>query len=213
MWGRSLYRNIQRFLLFQLTINVTAMIVVLAGSIFGHELPLTVTQMLWVNLIMDTFAAGALASLPPDERVMLEKPRNQDDFILTKTMKSKILTTAAIFVVVMGALLFLFADENGEISDYNLSVYFTVFVMLQFWNMFNAKRYLSKGSAFSDMKNSKGFLVVSLLIVAGQALIVQFGGEVFRTVPIKFVDWIIIIASTSFVLWIGEIASLIKRRK
>ena len=213
MWGRSLYRNIQRFLLFQLTINVTAMIVVLAGSIFGHELPLTVTQMLWVNLIMDTFAAGALASLPPDERVMLEKPRNQNDFILTKTMKSKILSTAAIFVVVMGALLFLFADENGEISDYNLSVYFTVFVMLQFWNMFNAKRFLSKGSAFSDMKNSKGFLVVSLLIVAGQALIVQFGGEVFRTVPIKFVDWVIIIASTSLVLWIGEIASLIKRRK
>jgi Ca2+-transporting ATPase len=162
---------------------------------------------------MDTFAAGALASLPPDERVMLEKPRNQNDFILTKTMKSKILSTAAIFVVVMGALLFLFADENGEISDYNLSVYFTVFVMLQFWNMFNAKRFLSKGSAFSDMKNSKGFLVVSLLIVAGQALIVQFGGEVFRTVPIKFVDWVIIIASTSLVLWIGEIASLIKRRK
>lgn len=211
MWGRSLYQNIQRFLLFQLTINVVALVIVFLGSIFGHELPLTVTQMLWVNLIMDTFTAGALASLPPSEKVMENKPRKNTAFIITKAMRSNILGVGFLFVAILLGLLYIFT-EDGRISIYNLSYFFTVFVMLQFWNMFNAKAFLSGKSAFSGMSKSIGFEIIAILILVGQFLIVEFGGEVFRTVPLSIKDWAIIIASTSSVLWIGEIIRLIKNK-
>lgn len=211
LWGRSLYKNIQRFIIFQLTINLTALIIVLLGSIFGHEIPLTVTQMLWVNLIMDTFAAGALASLPPEESVMKSNPRKPGSFIVTDSMRANILFTGTLFTLLMLGLLYLFTNESGEISDYNLSLYFTVFVMLQFWNLFNAKAHGSNRSAFINMKSSKGFLIVSFLIVAGQILIVRFGGEMFRTVPISLIDWVKIIAGTSVVLWVGEIVRFVMR--
>jgi Ca2+-transporting ATPase len=211
MWGRSLYQNIQRFILFQLTINVAALIIVLSGSIFGRELPLTVTQMLWVNLIMDTFAAGALASLPPDEKVMNNKPRKNDAFIITPAMRFNILFVGLAFVAILSAILFMFS-HNGEISRYDLSRFFTIFVMLQFWNMFNAKAFLTGKSAFSNMRKSIGFVIVASVILIGQISIVEFGGEVFRTVPLSLKDWLIIIGATSFVLWIGEIIRLIKRK-
>lgn len=210
MWGRSLYQNIQRFILFQLTINVTALIIVFLGSIFGHELPLTVTQMLWVNLIMDTFAAGALASLPPDEKVMNDKPRKNDAFIITPAMRTNILAVGLSFVVILLGLLYFFSD-NGEVSRYDLSRFFTIFVMLQFWNLFNAKAFMTGKSAFANMKNSVGFIVVAFVILIGQILIVEFGGDVFRTVPLSVKDWAIIIGGTSLVLWVGEIVRLVKK--
>jgi Ca2+-transporting ATPase len=212
MWGRSLYRNIQRFLLFQLTINVAAVFIVLLGSIFGHELPLTVTQMLWVNLIMDTFAAGALASLPPDMRVMSEKPRRNTAFIINPQMRFIILFVGISFVIILLGLLYYF-NMNGAISRYDLSMFFTLFVMLQFWNMFNAKAYATGKSAFHDMKKSYGFLLVALVILLGQFIIVEIGGDVFRTVPLKVMDWVYIIVGSSFVLWIGEIYRLLNRGK
>jgi Ca2+-transporting ATPase len=212
MWGRSIYENIQRFILFQLTINVTALIIVFIGSVFGTNLPLTVTQMLWVNLIMDTFAAAALASLPPNREVMNNHPRKNDAFIINTEMRKSILYTGLSFVFILLALLFLISS-NGEISRYNLSVYFTIFVMLQFWNMFNAKAFLSGKSAFSNLSKSYGFMLIALVILAGQIIIVQFGGDVFRTMPISIKDWMTIIASTSVVLWIGEIARALKARK
>jgi Ca2+-transporting ATPase len=208
LWGRSLYQNIQRFIVFQLTINVTAMITVLVGSILGHELPLTVTQMLWVNLIMDTFAAGALASLPPNKSVMKRKPRKNSDFIITRKMRSNILFMGLSFVAILFALMYFFRDAKGDISEYNLSVFFAVFVMMQFWNMFNVKAFMSGRSAFYKLGESKAFLLVLLLILAGQVLITQFGGEVFRTVPLSFNDWLMIIGSTSLILWIGELRRL-----
>ena len=212
MWGRSIYENIQRFILFQLTINVTALFIVLIGSVFGTHLPLTVTQMLWVNLIMDTFAAAALASLPPNREVMNNMPRKNEAFIITPEMRKGILYTGISFVVILLVLLYAMSSE-GEISRYNLSVYFTIFVMLQFWNMFNAKAFLSGKSAFSNLRKSYGFMLIALIILAGQVIIVHFGGDVFRTMPISLKDWLIIIASTSAVLWIGEIARAIKARK
>ena len=212
MWGRSLYKNIQRFLLFQLTINVSALIIVFLGSIFGHELPLTVTQMLWVNLIMDTFAAGALASLPPENAVMNMKPRKNSDFIITPGMRSNILFTGLSFVVLLLGLLYWFTDDNGNVSSYHLSCFFTIFVMLQFWNMFNAKAYQTGRSVFSGISQHTTFLSVAALILAGQFLIVEFGGEVFRTEPISFKDWMIIIGSTSIVLWVGELVRLLRKR-
>lgn len=211
MWGRSLYQNIQRFIIFQLTINLTAMLIVLLGTLLGHELPLTVTQMLWVNLIMDTFAAGALASLPPEERVMKLKPRDSSAFIITPSMRWNIILTGLFFVISL-LWLMLFMNDGGEgLSRYELSMFFTIFVMLQFWNMFNAKSFNSGGSAFRGLIKSPGYLLVSLLIVLGQVLIVRFGGDVFRTVPLSFIDWVYIIGGTSIVLWIGELTRLIKR--
>lgn len=212
MWGRSIYENIQRFILFQLTINVTALLIVLIGSVFGTHLPLTVTQMLWVNLIMDTFAAAALASLPPNREVMNNRPRKNDAFIITADMRKGILYTGISFVLILLVLLYAMSFK-GEISRYNLSVYFTIFVMLQFWNMFNAKAFLSGKSAFNNLRKSYGFILIALIILAGQIIIVQFGGDVFRTVPISIKDWLIIIASTSTVLWVGEIARAVKYRK
>lgn len=213
MWGRSLYQNIQKFILFQLTINVAALVIVLIGSLFGHELPLTVTQMLWVNLIMDTFAAAALASLPPSNKVMKDKPRNNNAFIITKAMRYNILFVGFSFVAILLTILYSFEKGvNGENSIYNLSKFFTIFVMLQFWNMFNAKAFQSGKSAFNNIHKSLGFLVVSLVILIGQILIVQFGGDVFRTVPISLKDWVIIISSTSLVLWVGEIYRFFKNK-
>ena len=205
MWGRSLYQNIQRFILFQLTINVTALIIVLLGSIFGREMPLTVTQMLWVNLIMDTFAAAALASLPPNKKVMKHKPRKNEDFIITSSMRTFILTVGLVFVTFLLGLLYYFTDANGDISRYDLSRFFTIFVLLQFWNLFNAKAFASGHSAFYQLHKSLGFVITVGLILIGQALIVTFGKEVFRTVPLPLYEWIMIFCATSVVLWIGEL--------
>ncbi|MDH6312085.1 Ca2+-transporting ATPase [Parabacteroides sp. PFB2-10] len=215
MWGRSLYRNIQKFLLFQLTINVAACLIVLFGSLFGTESPLTITQMLWVNLIMDTFAAAALASLPPNERVMNDKPRRSGvggDFIISRPMQYMILSVGLLFVVVLMGLLYCFGRQDG-LTPYNLSWFFTFFVMLQFWNMFNAKAFLEGASAFARMKECKTFVFVALLILVGQYLIVTFGGEMFNVVPLSWKDWGIIIGTTSFVLWFGELFRLIKNRR
>jgi len=211
MWGRSLYQNIQRFILFQLTINLTALTLVLIGSLIGHKLPLTITQMLWVNLIMDTFAAAALASLPPNERVMDQKPRKSSDFIISKKMRHQIYSIGLFFILFLLGLLVFFQDKQGEISPLNLSRFFTYFVMLQFWNMFNAKAFLSEKSAFHNMNQSIGFVVVLLIVLIGQVLIVQFGGSVFRTIPLPLKDWLFIIGSTSAVLWIGELKRWINR--
>lgn len=211
MWGRSLYHNIQRFILFQLTINLSALLIVLLGSLLGHQLPLTVTQMLWVNMIIDTFAAAALASLPPNPKVMNEKPRKSSDFIITRKMQHHILGIGVTFTVLLLGMMYYFTNEQGDISRYDLSVFFTTFVMLQFWNMFNAKAFLSGGSAFKNLKGSAGFLIVMLIIPIGQFLIVEFGGDVFRTVPLTFRDWGMIIGATSLVLWIGELMRLLKK--
>ena len=212
MWGRSLYHNIQRFILFQLTINLSALLIVLIGSIVGHELPLTVTQMLWVNMIMDTFAAAALASLPPNEKVMNEPPRKTNDFIISPTMRNYILGIGISFTILLLGMMFWTAHTDNVLTRYELSVFFTTFVMLQFWNMFNAKAFLAHGSAFKGLKECTGFLLMMVIIPVGQFLIVQFGGDVFRTTPISFRDWIIIIVGTSFVLWIGELLRLLKRK-
>ena len=233
MWGRSLYQNIQRFILFQLTINVAACLIVLIGAFLGTESPLTVTQMLWVNLIMDTFAALALASLPPNEKVMLDKPRKTTDFIINKPMWKSILGMGIFFVILLFGLLqyfkhaditsltqfnladfgrsyFDFSKGNG-LTPYELSLFFTIFVMLQFWNMFNAKAFMSGKSAFSTLRKSGGFLAVAAVILAGQWLIVTVGGEMFNVVPLKLVDWGIIIGITSLVLWGGEIIKVLKK--
>lgn len=212
MWGRSLYHNIQRFILFQLTINLSALLIVLIGSMLGHELPLTVTQMLWVNMIIDTFAAAALASLPPDPKVMEEKPRKTTDFIISPKMKNYILGIGLSFTFLLLGMIYWFTNTGNALSRYELSVFFTTFVMLQFWNMFNAKAFLSQGSAFKKLKDSTGFLIVMFIIPIGQYLIVQFGGDVFRTVPLSLKDWGIIIALTSLVLWVGEILRLFKNK-
>lgn len=214
MWGRSLYRNIQRFLLFQLTINVAACVIVLLGSLIGTESPLTITQMLWVNLIMDTFAAGALASLPPNERVMNDKPRKSGkdgDFIITRPMSVCIFGVGLAFVVVLMGLLLHFHASDG-LSPHDLSWFFSFFVMLQFWNMFNAKAFMEGTSAFANMKASKGFLGVAALILVGQIMIVSLGGPMFNVVPLSIQDWLTIIGSSSLVLWIGEIARLFNRK-
>ena len=210
MWGRSLYKNIQRFVLFQLTINFVAIVIVLLGSIFGSQLPLTVTQMLWVNLIMDTFAALALASLPPSRSVMREKPRKNSDFIITRPM---IRSSVGVGIVFVAALLGMLAWFGQGITPYELSVFFTVFVMLQFWNMFNAKGFGSRSTVCTHMKGCSAFYGVLLLILVGQIAIVTWGGEVFRTVPITLRDWAIIVGGTSLVMWAGELSRWIKRRQ
>ena len=214
MWGRSLYRNIQRFLLFQLTINVAACVVVMIGSLIGTDSPLTITQMLWVNLIMDTFAAGALASLPPNPKVMKDRPRKSGangDFIITKPMAWNIFATGALFVAIQVALL-LWLGKDGGLSPYSQSEFFTFFVMLQFWNMFNAKAYMTGASAFKGLGNNPAFLLVCAIILVGQFLIVTFGGEMFNVMPLNPESWGIIIASTSLVLWVGELLRIFKKK-
>lgn len=213
MWGRSLYRNIQKFLLFQLTINVAACLIVLLGSLIGTESPLTITQMLWVNLIMDTFAAGALASLPPNERVMQDRPRRSGvdgDFIITRPMAYAIFGVGALFVLILLGLLIHFHASDG-LSSHDLAWFFSFFVLLQFWNMFNAKAFMEGRSAFAGLGQCKSFLFVAAVIIVGQYLIVSFGGEMFSVVPLSMKDWAVIIGSSSVVLWAGELWRFCKR--
>lgn len=227
MWGRSLYLNIQRFILFQLTVNVAACLTVLFGAFTGTESPLTVTQMLWVNLILDTFAAMALASLPPSPQVMQAKPRDRRAFIITGRMKRRITATGGIFFALMMALLYLFRHADvtgllkpwsidfssaGHISPYELSLFFTIFVMLQFWNLFNARAFGTGRSAL-HMTHCNGFVFIALLILAGQYLIVTFGGTMFSVMPLAIEDWAVIIAATSVVLWAGELRRLLFPRR
>lgn len=210
MWGRSLYKNIQRFIVFQLTINFVALFIVLSGALVGTELPLTVTQMLWVNLIMDTFAALALASTPPDEGVMKEKPRKSTDFIITGSMKVHILGMGLAFLAVLMGMLLWFAHEEGGMTPRRLTIFFTFFIMLQFWNLFNARVFGTSDSAFKGITKSYGMELIILAILGGQILIVQFGGAVFRTVPLDLSTWMAIVSSTSLVLWMGELVRLVQ---
>ena len=213
MWGRSLYKNIQRFIVFQLTINVVALASVLLGAFLGTELPLTVTQMLWVNLIMDTFAAMALASIPPSADVMKEKPRKTSDFIITKPMRYNILGVATCFLIIlMSLIVYIKGLPLAEVPT-ALTAFFTIFVMLQFWNLFNASVFGTNHSVFKDARHAVGMLSVAIIILIGQIIIVEFGGKVFRTVPLTLTEWIYIIASTSIVLWVGEIWRWIQRLK
>lgn len=211
MWGRSLYKNIQRFIVFQLTINVVALLSVLLGAFLGTELPLTVTQMLWVNLIMDTFAAMALASISPSMDVMNEKPRKRSDFIITPAMRKNIFGVGAVFLVILMGLLSVFNNMPGGMDVHHLTIFFTIFVMLQFWNLFNASVFGTNHSIFKDASHAMGMLGVALIILVGQLVIVTFGGKVFRTEPLSVMEWIYIIAGTSLVLWVGEIWRGIKR--
>lgn len=236
MWGRSLYLNIQRFLIFQMTINVAACLVVMLGALLGTEIVLTVTQMLWVNLIMDTFAALALASLPPSESVMNEKPRAKNAHILTKPMRSSILTVGVLFVVIMLGFVQYFkhvevntladfslrdyfvnffnfkTEEPGSYTIYEHSLTFTLFVFLQFWNLFNARAYHTGKSAFSSFtKTFGGFELALVIILVGQMLIVTFGGEMFNVQPLKWHDWLICFVGTCPVLLIGEMIRYLKK--
>ncbi|MBR4147303.1 MAG: calcium-translocating P-type ATPase, PMCA-type [Bacteroidales bacterium] len=234
VWGRSLYHNIQRFILFQMTINVAACLIVLLGSLMGTESPLTVTQMLWVNLIMDTFAALALASLPPDKKVMQERPRSRDSYIISKPMAWRIFGVGLFFVVVLfGFIQYFrhvdlasladfsmkeyfvnylnFSHVHQGITPYELTLFFTVFVFMQFWNIFNAKAFMTGRSAFSGLftKNiAKGFCLTLAIILVGQILIVTFGGAMFEVVPLSLGDWVRIILGTSVILWVGELGRL-----
>ena len=211
MWGRSLYKNIQRFIVFQLTINFVALFIVLLGSLIGTELPLTVTQMLWVNLIMDTFAALALASIPPSEDVMQEKPRKSTDFIITRPMWWNIIGVGVIFLVVLMGMLWYYNHTPGGMTVRDLTVFFTFFVMLQFWNLFNARVFGTNHSAFNHIAKSYGMELIVLAIIVGQVLIVQYGGAVFRTEPLDWMTWLQIVALSSCVLWVGEIYRGVKR--
>ena len=213
MWGRSLYKNIQRFIVFQLTINVVALASVLLGAFLGTELPLTVTQMLWVNLIMDTFAAMALASIPPSADVMNEKPRKTDDFIITKPMRYNILGVATCFLIILMSLIVYIKGLPSTEVPTALTTFFTIFVMLQFWNLFNASVFGTNHSVFKDSRHALGMISVAGIILIGQIIIVEFGGKVFRTVPLTLSEWLIIIGSTSIVLWVGEIWRWIQRLK
>ena len=233
MWGRSLYKNIKRFILFQMTVNVAACLIVAIGAFIGEESPLTVTQMLWVNLIMDTFAALALASLPPSKSVMADKPRPINEHIL-KGMGTCILAVGGIFTIILLGLCIYFQHtditcltdifngtavwgENNGLSPYELGLFFTIFVMLQFWNMFNAKAFMTSGSAFKGISwsNTRWFIVIALVIFIGQVLLTECPGlqEMFNVAEggVKLIDWVIITIATSFVLWIGEIIRLFKK--
>lgn len=212
MWGRSLYRNLQRFLFFQLVVNVAALLLVLGGSVIGTEMPLTVTQILWVNLIMDTFAALALASLPPSHEVMKDKPRKASDFIINKSIGFGILFCGIVFFLVMFALL-VYCERRGKggVDVHELTMFFTTFVMIQFWNLFNAKALMSHHTAFRHFLKDKGMILVLVLVLVGQWIIVTFGGEMFRTTPLSLHEWLLIIGSTSVVLWAGELWRTFKR--
>jgi Ca2+-transporting ATPase len=256
MWGRSLYENIQRFILFQLTINVAALCIALLGPFIGIKLPLTVIQMLWVNLIMDTFAALALATEPPHWDVMKRPPRRPEAFIVTKPMAQNIFATAAVFIVLLIGLIFVLQgkvpgldflepgehltgavehnppqktgvkDEGETATDKEPavpieakaekatrgdSIFFAVFVLLQFWNLFNARCMGSARSAFTGLFENKSFLLIAGAILVGQILLTQFGGAIFRTAPLGIVDWLAILGGTSLVLWIGEIWRFMRR--
>lgn len=226
MWGRSLYQNIQRFILFQMTVNVVACLIVLVGAFYDTQSPLTVTQMLWVNLIMDTFAAMALASLPPNESVMRSKPRDRSAFIINKSMKWNILSIGLLFTFILLAFYYLFENydvvslfalvdtdialqEQRGLSAYEISLFFTIFVMLQFWNMFNARAIATGHSAFHEISSCRGFVSIVALIFFGQILIVELGGSMFNVVSLSISDWLITVGATSLVLWIGEFVRLV----
>ncbi len=211
MWGRSLYRNIQRFILFQLTVNVVACLTVLVGAFADVRSPLTVTQMLWVNLIMDTFAAMALASLPPNSSVMAERPRNRKAFIISHPMRWFIGGVGLAMTAVLLVVYFYFHITDG-FSPYDQSAFFTIFVMMQFWNMLNAKAFLTGRSAFSQLWQSREFLFVASMIFVGQVLIVQFGGRMFNTVPLSLFHWVVITACTSLVFLLGEVWRMFEGR-
>lgn len=230
MWGRSLYQNIQRFILFQMTVNVVACLIVLVGAFYDTQSPLTVTQMLWVNLIMDTFAAMALASLPPNESVMRSKPRDRSAFIINKSMKWNILSIGLLFTFILLAFYYLFENydvvslfalvdtdialqEQRGLSAYEISLFFTIFVMLQFWNMFNARAIATGHSAFHEISSCRGFVSIVVLIFFGQILIVELGGAMFNVVPLSISDWLITVGATSLVLWIGEFVRLVSPAK
>lgn len=211
MWGRSLYKNIQRFIVFQLTINFVALLIVLLGSFVGTALPLTVTQMLWVNLIMDTFAALALASIPPSEDVMNEKPRRSTDFIISKAMRYNIFGVGTVFLIVLMGMIYYFTNAEGGMTVHRLTIFFTFFVMLQFWNLFNARVFGTNDSAFKGLTKSYGMELIVIAILGGQILIVQFGGAVFRTEPLDWQTWLVIIGASSLVLWVGELIRFVQR--
>ena len=203
LWGRSLYQNIQRFILFQLTVNVAALAIALLGPFIGIKLPLTVTQMLWINLIMDTFAALALATEPPHAQVMQHPPRNRRAFIVTPPMQANILAAGSLFVAVLAAGLVIIRWD-GVATPHELSVFFTVFVMLQFWNLFNARCLGLTQPAMSGIAENRGFILIATTILVGQFLAVQHGGVLFRLTPLSLGDWLVIVAGTSVVLWAGE---------
>lgn len=228
MWGRSLYQNIQRFVMFQMTVNIVACLIVLSGAFMGLQSPLTVTQMLWVNLIMDTFAAMALASLPPSKSVMDDAPRSRTAFIINRPMWQNIIGTGVLFFILLFILMWYmehvnidsltglfhahFIPANKGLDPYELSLFFTTFVFLQFWNMFNARAFATHRSAL-HMKGCTGFMTIAAAIFVGQILIIEIGGQFFNVVPLKFSDWMTIIVSTSFVLWIGELMRLLLCKK
>ena len=238
MWGRSLYQNIQRFLLFQLTVNVTACLIVLIGAFMGTESPLTVTQMLWINLIMDTFAAMALASLPPSESVMADKPRNRQAFILNRPMLSEILGVGGFFFVMLFFFLLVFKHTDvqsltdmmsidyatlfagigslsfwtdGHLSEYELTLLFTIFVMTHFFYLFNARAFETHRSAL-HFKGCRGLLCISGIIIAGQVVMVETPvlQQFFNVIGLSLQDWIIITIGSSFVLWIREAWHLVR---
>lgn len=230
MWGRSLYQNIQRFILFQMTVNVVACLIVLVGAFYDTQSPLTVTQMLWVNLIMDTFAAMALASLPPNESVMRSKPRDRSAFIINRLMKWNIMSIGLLLTFILLAFYYLFENydvvslstlidsdfplqKQRGLSAYEISLFFTIFVMLQFWNMFNARAIATGHSAFHEISSCRGFVFIVVLIFFGQILIVELGGAMFNVVPLSISDWLITVGATSLVLWIGEFVRLFSPAK
>lgn len=229
MWGRSLYQNIQRFLFFQLTVNVSACLIVLVGALMGTESPLTVTQMLWVNLIMDTFAAMALASLPPSRSVMQDPPRDREAFIITRQMTWAICLAGGIFFILLLGLLYLL--QHGDItsvrdllttppgpsdglSPYELTLFFTTFVMLQFFNLFNA-RALETGRSALHFRGCRGLLSIAGVILLGQILLIETPGlqEFFNTAAggLLLEDWLWIIGGTSLVLWVPELLHQLRR--
>ena len=228
MWGRSLYQNIQRFLLFQLTVNVTACFLVLCGAFMGTESPLTVTQMLWINLIMDTFAAMALASLPPSESVMKDRPRDRNAFILNKPMLREIIGVGGFFFLMLLGMLYIFqhAEVNqltdllhlqlgakGHVSTYELTLLFTTFVMTHFFYIFNARAFETGRSAL-HFKGCNGLLTIVAIILVGQIAMVELPGlqQFFNVEGLKLTDWIIIIIGSSFVLWVREIWHLFTKK-
>ena len=213
MWGRSLYRNIQRFVLFQLTINFAAIVICFVGAIFGTDMPLTVVQILWVNIIMDTFAAMAMASLPPNPEVMRDKPRPRNEFIITPAMARTLFTCGGVMVVVLLGMLFYWSFGCGEMTVRELTLFFSTFVFMQFWNMFNAKGFETRHSVFKDWYGCREFFLILLAIAVGQVLIVEFGGAVFRTVPLSWGEWAAVIGATSLIAFGGEAVRALRRRQ
>ena len=213
MWGRSLYKNIQRFIVFQLTINFAAILICFVGALVGTDMPLTVVQILWVNIIMDTFAAMAMASLPPSAEVMRDRPRRRDEFIISPGMARTIFTCGGAMVVVLLGMLFAWTFSQGGLTIRQLTLFFSTFVFLQFWNMFNAKGFETHHSVFTCLKGSREFFLILAAIGIGHVLIVEFGGPVFRTVPLTWGEWAEVIGFTSLLAIGGELIRAVRRKK